>query len=76
MPVVDYYRQHGKVVEVSRSTCSRATGANSQVDSSPSVEIVYEKVRTAIDPRLPTPGLAHNVPLQNAALLETAAPTV
>jgi hypothetical protein len=51
-------------------------GADTQVDSSPSVEVVYEKVRAAIDPRLPARGLAHNVPLQNAAALETAAPTI
>lgn len=76
MPVVDYYRQHGKVVEVRDPTVFSGSLLIIQVDSSPSVDIVYEKVRTAIDPRLPTPGLAHNIPLQDAAALPTAAPTV
>ena len=39
MPVVDYYRSRGKVVEV---------------DSSPPVDEVYEKVRVAMDERLAT----------------------
>ncbi|WVQ81132.1 hypothetical protein IAT38_003254 [Cryptococcus sp. DSM 104549] len=43
MPVVDYYRERNKVVEV---------------DSSPPIDIVYEKVRAEMDQRLPSKGPA------------------
>lgn len=73
MPVVDYYRQHGKVVEVSMFQ-SGSVRADVQVDSSPPVEVVYDNVRAAIDPRLPRASptsqqvpLDYGIPSQNAA---------
>jgi len=39
MPVVDYYRERNKVVEI---------------DSSPSVQEVYAQVRAAVEARLPS----------------------
>ncbi|WWC63944.1 uncharacterized protein I303_106550 [Kwoniella dejecticola CBS 10117] len=43
MPVVDYYRKAGKVVEI---------------DSSPPIDVVYEKVKVEIDQRLGAPAPA------------------
>ena len=49
MPVVDYYRERGKVVEASVPGRLVLMG---QIDSSPPVEVVYDNVRTAMDQRL------------------------
>lgn len=43
MPVVDYYRKDGKVVEI---------------DSSPPVDQVYSKVKASMEQRLPSSGVA------------------
>lgn len=67
MPVVDHYRKQGKVVEVSSIMCSAFTPADPvQVDSSPSVDVVYDHVRASIDTRLPSSGQRPTVPLNDA----------
>jgi len=77
MPVVDYYRQHGKVVEVS-SLNPCMCELMKQVDSSPSVEVVYQNVRAAINPRLPSAshsGLGH-IPLDSATAAHTSSAAI
>lgn len=80
MPVVDHYREQGKVVEVRLSGYHIPGGElrsyTIQVDSSPSVNAVYATVRAAIDPRLPTSAPNPTIPLKDSVGPEAGAPAV
>lgn len=56
MPVVDYYRKEGKVIDVSRRSGMQrranhviAECFNQQIDSSKSIEDVYSDISTAVN---------------------------